>query len=290
MTTPSVSRTALGAAICRLIEQYQPVATRLFADPVVAFLISRPLRLLLRLETIRQLTVRQTEAVAPGIYGTQVCRTRAIDDIAQAAFVQGIMQVVLLGAGYDTRPYRLPHMKQSTVFEVDLPNIQAAKRAMLQRYLGRLPDHLTFLPVDFERQTLETAFAGTAFQRSLPTLFIWEGVTQYLTEAAVRQTLAGLGNAAPGSVLACTYVLQSVIERRSDIPGANRLMDRFAQQAPWQFGLESDQIAAFLAPYHLRLIDDIGTEEYQERYLAPMGRKLDVFAGERVLYAQVQRD
>lgn len=288
MASPNVSRTALGAAICRLIEQYQPAPTRLFDDPVVAALVGRPLRILLRFATMRRLTIQQTEAVAPGIYGTQVCRTRAIDDIAQAALTQGIAQVVLLGAGYDTRPYRLPQMGRAMTFEVDLPGIQAEKRARLQRYLGRLPDHLTFIPIDFERQRLEEAFAGTALRSSLPTLFVWEGVTQYLTEAAVRQTLAFVGSAASGSVLVCTYVLQSIIERRSDIPGVERLMAQLAQQAPWRFGLEPDQIPAFLAPYHLRLVDNIGTREYQERYLAPMGRKLVVFAGERVLHATVQ--
>ncbi len=288
MANSRVSRTALGAAICRLIVQYQPVATRLFDDPVVAFLVSRPLRLVLRLAAMRRLTVQQTEAVAPGIYGTQVCRTCAIDDIAQAALAQGVAQLVLLGAGYDTRPYRLPQIERIAVFEVDLPAIQAEKRAKLQRYLGHLPDQLTFLPLDFERQRLEAAFAGTAFQASLPTLFVWEGVSQYLSEAAVRQTLAFVGSAAPGSVLACTYVLQSVIERRSDIPGAERLMDRLAQQAQWRFGLEPEQLPTFLAPYSLRLVEDIGSSEYQQRYLAPLGRKLVVFAGERVLHARVE--
>jgi len=75
----TVSRTALGAAICRLIEQYQPEKIRLFCDPVAGELVGGPLRFLMRFASMRNLTMKQTDAVAKGIYGTQICRTRYID-------------------------------------------------------------------------------------------------------------------------------------------------------------------------------------------------------------------
>ena len=116
MAKQSVSRTALGAAICRLIEQYQPGPTRLFDDPVAQALVGRLLSRLMQAAAMRNLTVQQTEAVARGIYGTQICRTRYIDDAVRAALGQGMQQVVLLGAGYDTRPYRLPQLAAIKVF------------------------------------------------------------------------------------------------------------------------------------------------------------------------------
>jgi methyltransferase (TIGR00027 family) len=231
--------------------------------------------------------MKQTDAVAKGIYGVQICRTRYIDDVVQAVISQGIKQLVILGAGYDTRPYRLPEMENVKVFEVDLATVQDDKKKKLQKYLGRLPDYVSFIPIDFDTQTLEAVFSGTAFNPAKPAIFIWEGVTQYISEEAVRQTLAFVGKSAPGSIVVFTYVLKSIIERRSDIPEADHLMDVVAKQSPWVFGLVPSGIPDFLKPYHLSLIADVGNVDYQEKYLKPVERNLVVFEGERIVQATV---
>jgi methyltransferase (TIGR00027 family) len=287
MAKQSVSRTALGAAICRLIEQYQPEETRLFNDPVVKELVGGPIRVMMQLASMRSFTIKQTDAVAQGIFGVQICRTRYIDDAVQAALAQGIGQLVILGAGLDTRPYRLPGMERLKVFEVDLPAVQSDKKKKIQKYLGRLPEQVTFIPIDFDTQTLEAGLAGTAFNPSRTAVFIWEGVTQYITAEAVSQTLAFVGKSAPGSILLFTYVLKSIIERRSDIPDADHMMDVIAKQSPWIFGLEPSSIPAFLKPFHFTLIADVGNADYQEKYLKPVGRNLVVFEGERIVQATV---
>jgi methyltransferase (TIGR00027 family) len=287
MAKQTVSRTALGTAICRLIEQYQPETTRLFTDPVVKGLVGRPIEVMLRFAFMRDFTIKQTDGVAQGIFGAQICRTRYIDDAVQAALAQGIGQLVILGAGFDTRPYRLPGIEHVKVFEADLPAVQDDKKNKIERYLGQVPDHVTFIPIDFDTQALEAVFAGTTFDPSRPTVFIWEGVTQYISAEAVHQTLSFVGKSAPGSVIVFTYVLKSIIERRSDIPGADRMMDTVAKQAPWIFGLEPSSVPAFLKPLHLVLTADVGNAEYQEKYLKPLGRSLVVFEGERIVVATV---
>jgi methyltransferase (TIGR00027 family) len=270
-----------------MIEQYQPAKTRLFDDPVAKELVGGPIRFMMQFAAMRNLTVQQTDAVAKGIYGAQICRTRYIDAVVQAAISQGIKQLVIMGAGYDTRPYRLPEMKSVKVFEVDLLAVQDDKKKRLQKYLGRLPDHVIFVPIDFDTQTLETVFSGTAFNPAKPAIFIWEGVTQYISEEAVRQTLAFVGKSASGSIIVFTYVLKSIIERRSNILDANHLMDVVAKQSPWVFGMEPSGIPDFLKPYHLALVADVGNADYQEKYLKPVGRNLVVFEGERIAQATV---
>lgn len=290
MAGQGVGNTALGAAVCRLLEQYQPEETRLFDDPVVNGLVGGLVRVLMRFGIMRSFTIRQMDGVAKGIFGVQVCRTRYIDDAVQAALSQGIGQLVILGAGFDTRPYRLPAMAHVKVFEVDLPAVQREKRKKLQDLLGRLPENVTFIPIDFDVQTLDAAFAGTGFDPSRPAAFIWEGVTQYLSEQAVHQTLAFVGESAPGSIILFTYVLKSIVERRSDIPDADRMMDTVAKNgAPWVFGLEPSALQAFLTPFHLSLVADVGNADYQEKYLQPRKRDLKVFAGERIVQAEVTR-
>ncbi len=287
MAKQTVSRTAQGAAIFRLIEQYQPENTRLFSDPVVKALVDAPVRMMLQVGSMREFTIQQSDAVAKGIYGVQVCRTRYIDDAVRSGLAQGIGQLVILGAGLDTRPYRLPGMAQVKVFEADLPAVQSGKKEKLQKYLGRLPENVTFIPLDFDSQTLEAVFSGTNFEPASRAIFIWEGVTQYLTEEAVRQTLTFIGKSAPGSLLVFTYVLKSVIERRSDIPDAKNMVDAVANQAPWIFGLEPGSMVAYLRPFHLAVTDDAGSVEYKEKFLQPLGRRLDIFAGERIVQAVV---
>jgi len=287
MATRTVSRTALGAAICRMIEQYQPEKTRLFNDPIAKELVGGTVKSLMQFTRMRNLTIQQTDAVAKGIYGVQVCRTRYIDDTVQAAISKGTTQLVILGAGYDTRAYRLPTIENANVFETDLPVVQNDKKKKLQKLLGRLPDHVSFVPIDFDTQTLEAVFSGSDFNPGKPVLFIWEGVTQYISKEAVCQTLAFVGKSAPGSILVFTYVLKSIIERRSNIPGAKHLVDVVAEQSPWIFGLEPLGIPDFLKRYHLALVADVGNADFQEKYLKPMERNLVVFEGERIVQAIV---
>jgi methyltransferase (TIGR00027 family) len=287
MAKKTVGRTALGAAVCRLIEQYQPQEKRLFNDPVVRVVVGTPLRVMLQFASMRNFTVRQTDGIAQGIFGAQICRTRYIDDAVQAAIKQGIAQLVILGAGLDTRPYRLPGIRQVQVFEVDLPSVQEDKMNKIQKFLGELPNHVTFVPIDFDTQSLEQAFAGTGFDPSRRVIFIWEGVTQYITEEAVRRTLAFVGKSVPDSLIVFTYVLKSIIERRSDVPGADQLMDKVATDSPWIFGLEPSLIPDFLKSFHLTLTADVGNSYYQKEYLKPLGRHLVVFEGERIVQAIV---
>src|SRR5215472_18935952 len=133
MAKQRVGNTALGAAICRLIEQYQPKETRLFNDPLVKDLVGAPIRVLMQFASMRNLTMQQMDAITQGIYGVQISRTRFIDDAVQDALSRGIGQVVILGAGLDTRPYRLAGMERVKVFEVDLPSVQEDKKKKLKK-------------------------------------------------------------------------------------------------------------------------------------------------------------
>jgi methyltransferase (TIGR00027 family) len=287
MAKQTVSRTALGAATMRLIEQYQEKAVRLFEDAVVKDLVGPSVSFMMRFDGMRRFTLQQSDLITEGIYGMQVCRTRYIDDVVQASLDQSIRQVVILGAGLDTRAYRLAGLRQAAVFEADLPAAQADKRRKLEKLLGGLPEHVRFVPIDFDCRELADVLRASGFDSQRPALFIWEGVTQYVSEAGVRATLDCVGKCAPGSRLVFTYVLKSIIERRSDIPNANQMMDRVKQQAPWIFGLEPAGLTQYLETFHLKLLEDAGAAEYRVRYLEPLGRKDKVFPGERIVSAQV---
>jgi methyltransferase (TIGR00027 family) len=147
----------------------------------------------------------------PGPRSCVVARTRLLDDWIAVALEAPVEQVVILGAGFDTRAYRLPALRGRAVFEVDHPDTQAAKRRQLERALGCAPRHVRFVALDFQRGDLATALGAAGFRESGRSLVLWEGTTNYLTEAAVDATLRWCARAAPGSRLLFTYVHRDIL-------------------------------------------------------------------------------
>jgi methyltransferase (TIGR00027 family) len=131
-----------------------------------------------------------------------VPRTVAIDDAVRAARHQ---QVVIVGAGLDSRPWRLPELRDTRVFALDRPASQADARERAAA-LAPVTDRLTFVPVDLAREAIDDALARAGHDVRVATTWVWEGVVPYLTPAAVETTVAGLSTrSAPGSVLVVNY-------------------------------------------------------------------------------------
>jgi len=169
---------------------------------------------------------------------------------------------VLLGAGFDSRPYRLHACDRVMVFEVDHPDTQARKR----RLLGAVPSRVRFVPVDFSRDRVEALLDAAGYDHDRPTLFIWEGVTNYLTESAVDDTLRWCARAAPSSRIVFTYVHRGVLDDPASFFGTARLFDTLdASGERWTFGLDPAGLASFLAARGLHLDEDVGAGEYRRR-------------------------
>jgi methyltransferase (TIGR00027 family) len=292
MRPGTVSQTALGTAAGRAIESFRPARDRLFLDGLaVGFLppIQRIIVHLLRLPVLGPALLAARERQVPGIMGNLLCRTRFIDDAFVGAVEDGFEQVVILGAGLDSRAYRIPGARRIRAFEVDHPATQAWKRDRVERLHGGAPSHVTFVPIDFDRQRLGEAMAGAGFQASVRTLFIWEGVTQYISAEAVDSTLRYVSGTAPaGSRIAFTYIDRAIIDGTVRMAEARRIVEEVARHGePWRFGIDPYELPGFLADRGLRLIGDVGAEEYRARYLEPMGREMALFEGERVAVAEV---
>lgn len=282
MANPA-AQTALGPMVIVALEQHLAPAQRVVDDPLASQMLPAGMRLLVRLarwRPARDLLVRRSEQSAPGIWGGMLCRKRYIDDQLQAA-LGAVKALVVLGAGLDTHGCRLSQRGGVPVFEVDLPENIAAKRARVQRLYGRVPELLRLVPVDFERQDTATALAAQGYRADRPALFIWEGVSQYLTEAGVRATFDFLARAAPSSRLVFTYVRQDFLDG-ANLYGAAKLYQQFrVRQVLWRFGLDPARVSAFLAPYGWREQEQLGSQEAQARYLRPRGRALGVSELER---------
>lgn len=272
------SRTAEIIALARATETVRPDAIRLFADPFAKEFLSPRFRRLVAFSHVpgMQRLLNVTAERRTGVKGLMLsfcCRTKSIDDALSEALRSGHVQVVILGAGFDSRAYRISNIERARVFEVDLPSTQEFKRARLAKRLPEIPNHVVFVPVDFQKQKLADKLQRAGFRAEAKTLFIWEGVTEYLTPDAVDSTFRFIASAIAGSRLVFTYLDRGVIDGAPAFEEAQVLVElvrRFGE--PWIFGLAPGEVGDYLAARGLLLVEDIGAKEYQERFLAPVGR------------------
>jgi methyltransferase (TIGR00027 family) len=230
-----------------------------------------------------------SERRACGVWGSVPYRKRYIDDKLLEAMRAGLQAVVILGAGLDTRAYRLPALGAIPVFEVDLPENIAYKRARLQALYKSVPAHVALVPLDFDSQDLASGLASQGYRAEYQTFFIWEAVTQYLSEAGVHKTLGSLAQAKTGSRLVFTYIRQDFIDGTARY-GLDVVYEVYRGKRPlWHFGLAPKQVAAFLEPYAWKELEQVGSQEYTLRYLKPARRALPVTEIERAVYAEKLR-
>jgi methyltransferase (TIGR00027 family) len=287
------SSTGYGPAVIRAMENLLPEDKRLFADPYSEKFLSpfyRFLLILMRSPKILNFFIRIRERLTPGIIGGLICRTRYIDDVLNNAIKERVETVVNLGAGMDTRVFRIPGIENVKYFELDFAELQKVKRAYIDKKIGELPPNVFLIPVDFNSQDLGEELKKAGSTLSSGTLFIWEGVTQYISEEAIDNTLKYVAQAASGSRIVFTYVLKSFINGSYIPDGLNSLYKLvFKKNNPlWFCGFEPAEMPAYLSKHSLSLIEDVGHEEFIERYIKPKGRDLTVMEIERAVLAEVK--
>ncbi|MGB3905725.1 MAG: SAM-dependent methyltransferase [Anaerolineae bacterium] len=283
------AQTGISPTLLVAIEQQFPTDQRIIHDDLALQILppgSRIFVRLTRISGIRNLMVRATDKQANGLWSGIMCRKRYIDvKVAEAA--AGLVETVVnLGAGYDTRVYRLPSLANVPAWEVDQPANIEAKRSNLQKTLGEIPAHVTLVPIDFNRQELGPVLAAHGYAANTKTFFIWEAVTQYLTEAGVRQTFDFLAQAPAGSRLAFTYVRKDFVEGKNLYEQETLYKRVVVKEKAWHFGFDPEEVADFLSEYGWRMVEHLGYDDLAERYVKPTGRELPFMAIERMVYAE----
>jgi len=271
------SQTAQYITFCRALETQEPSARRLFNDPYAFALLSGSYRMFARLAHLHllgKLVYALLDLGWPYSRSSAVVRTRAIDDLVQDAIRNGARQLVLLGAGLDSRGCRLAETAEIEVFEVDHPATQRVKRERLHTSTGELPTNIRYVSMDFERDALGAKLIELGYNSALQTVVVWEGVIDYLTESAVQSTLAILARLlTPSSLLIFTYTDKGALDGSKAFRGARRW--RYLSKVggePFLFGLNPDTLSEVLKPYRFQLESDASTEEIAQRYCPPLGR------------------
>jgi methyltransferase (TIGR00027 family) len=288
----SASKTAEYMALFRALESARPSRKRLFEDPFAHRFLKASLRLVVQLSRLPlggSLVALFMDRIWPGARASGIARTRLIDDALVNALSQGVRQVVILGAGFDSRAYRTPGIESTRVFEVDHPATLAAKKSALRRASGLPLAHVRFVDIDFNRQSLGEAMDASGFDHRVPAFFIWEGVTNYLTGEGVDATLRYMAAAGErGSKIVFTYIHSDVLRDPFSFDGASKsasVVERAGER--WTFGIDPTELRTYLAERGLELIDDVGSLEYRARYMRSSGLHMRGYEFYRVALAQV---
>ena len=272
------SLTAAGIAIARAVESEKPVDERICYDPYARALVSAWFYFFTRFF----IQIGYAERRGPGVLGYLVARERYIDDVLQASLEAGLQQLVILGAGFDSRAYRFEGLKSGImVFEVDHPATQSDKLAKLKKIFGKVPEHVIYTPVDFNTQRVEERLPESGYRSDLKTLFIWQGVTMYLTPAAVDSTLTFVTHcSASGSAIVFDYIYQSVldgVQRHSEVSGMRRY--RFMSGEGLTLGIPEGTITAFLQKRGFRQVKDVNASDLKQAFFKGKNASRKVVSG-----------
>lgn len=254
------SRTAQFVALGRALADADLSHVPDFRDPTArVFLTEKGKRSLAKTEhAAREGKPGMALEMARVMADTIALRTAAIDTAVRDAIAGGAKQLVILGAGYDGRAWRMPELAGVKVFEVDHPTTQGEKRAHLSE-LPAAAGIVKFVSMDFERESLDTVLDRASHDRSSPTCWICEGVAMYLTRDAMRATLAGVAaRSAPGSTLIVNY---HTLHRRLFARVMFRLIGE-PQISAWT----ADEMAADLRSVGFVVSEDSGIADWNDRF------------------------
>jgi methyltransferase (TIGR00027 family) len=247
------SETAMSAAFCRALAARDDRQEIRGPDILAELFVEDKGRSLLRDSASRTWAIQNL--VTSPLYGYFFSRTAYFDAVFTTAIGERIPQVVFLGAGYDTRAYRYRQSLGDTrVFELDISSTQERKRSILRDAKIAIPKNVSLVSINFKTDSLEDVLANAGFDPHRKTLFVWEGVTYYLKEDAVRSTLTFVTrHSTPGSSICFDYMT-------SQLESVNAA-------EPFLFWIRTTALKELLGELGLDLLEHIDSQLMEKRYL-----------------------
>lgn len=268
------SVTAENVAFVRALESLKPEGERICYDPYAVRFLSQQYLIFM------EMAARDpSKTPFPGLHNSLSARVRYFDDFVKRSIDEGLEQLVILGAGYDTRAYRIEGLKSNVrVFEVDNPETQSVKIEKIKDIFGSLPNHVEYVSVDFETEDFSQRLLEHGYERSQKTVFIMEGLIYYIPPKAVDEMLYFIAkNSGVGNAIIFDYVYESSIDRTNGICGVQctacdqiAIMDAkkdMAQQGePYKFGVKDGMLETFVVQRGFSQVCNVTTEDYKKTY------------------------
>jgi len=274
------SKMAEGIALHRVAESAKPEGERICYDPYAVHFVNPEILASAASNPDKAKEMHEYyERLFPGLGNSIRARVRYFDDFVKNSIDEGLEQLVIMGAGYDTRAYRIEGLKGKVkVFEVDHPNTQSVKIEKVKEIFGSLPEHVMYVPVDFESENLGERLLEKGYDRSLKTLFLMEGLIMYIPPEAVDETLSFTAkNSGIGSAILFDYYPESVVDGTCELEVGKNILNYTKQQGePLQFGIKEGMIEPFLAERGFSRVKNVIAEEYKEMYFHGINKDREV--------------
>lgn len=286
MRTDAPSLTALYVSFARAVAHEDPVLSRACRDPYAQLFFPRPVARAVRDASMRGRLLRGGfKSLSFGLCQHVALRTALLDRALAEAVASGIDQVVLLGAGFDTRAHRLDALAHADVYEVDHPATQRFKRGRT----GGLPIRarsLHHLACDFERERLADVLRESPMTFDRRCVWLWEGVTMYLSRQAIETTLATLASAsAVKSQLLCSYLTPELVATQNVL--ARELPKLLALIAePIRFASAPEELHGLLAQHGFRVRSDAAPKDAAPHFGIELGANTLGLPAERLVVAE----
>ncbi|MBN2462499.1 MAG: SAM-dependent methyltransferase [Dehalococcoidia bacterium] len=204
-----------------------------------------------------------------GIYEYVIARTKYFDAAFTEALEQGFDQIVIFGAGFDSRALRFNRLNRGTrIFELDAPITQNDKLKAYQEKKLAIPENLVFVPIDFNKEEVADKMARAGFAAGRKSLLLLEGVTMYLSREAVESTFRFIeGVAGRGSLIVFDYIYAGVLRKENKYYGEGEIYKTVAKVGEeWTFALEESEIQRFIGRYGFSLKDHSDAQKLEDRY------------------------
>ena len=271
----TTSRTAGWTCVSRAASSLESDSHYRSNDHIALLLVPTFLKLLLHIPLFRRFF---SQVIAPkGIYEYTIARTRYIDAVFKEVFAERFDQILIFGAGFDTRALRFQTESGDTkIFELDVPITQKAK---LDQYAKRglsIPANVEFIPIDFDKESLSEKLEKAEFGRGGRSLFVLEGLLMYLQPESVDETFKIIeGFVGKGSEVVFDYVRASVLRQEGSYYGEREIVKSVSKAGEqWYFGIEEGEIEGFLKKYGLRVSEHKDAQELEQMYFTDVSGEI----------------
>ncbi len=266
------SDTAEVAAGYRAVACKEYPGTKIGSDYLAEHFISSSHKFLVKFGFIRELGIKKSRKFTPGGFEYVLARTAFFDDQLLNAVEKGAKQIVILGAGFDTRAYRfVEQCSACKIIELDITTTQNRKKKCLQDVDIAIPKNLTFAPINFNLESLFEVLQQAGYDNEAKTVFLWEGVSMYLEKAAVDATLQFVGACKNReSLLVFDYIAsiaESDVDKYYGVKTWSDTWARYRQAEPFKFTIDDTQLESYLDEMGLSIETHFNEREIEENYL-----------------------
>ncbi|MBS0027893.1 class I SAM-dependent methyltransferase [Chitinophaga sp. 22321] len=293
MSRSPANKSGTYMAAFRAIESTKPEKERLLHDPFAAVFLSGFYQFLLvccSYRFIRNIVTSCIQFRWPGTFTAAVARTKLIDDmIIDAVRYDGINQVIILNATYDTRAHRLNTGLPLHYVEMDHPVLQHRKRKLLATLENQPTIPVDYVQLDMNTQQISDVIPRLFYRQHYKTLFLWEGLTSNMEAEQGETIFHHVRKFNPGTQIIFTYVEKAALENPKAFYGFERI-DRLLRRAGenWDFGMCPAELHAYLETHNMKVRYDGGAADYRAQYFGEKSRQMKGYEYFRIARAEVK--